>query len=157
MSGCSWISCHDLWSHKRRRFTFNGKEQTGPAIHGRTRARRHGCRVTANRDVGEPVPLIRDRNPDPRVHQRLSENRPAGSRRDHHPVRARSAVPELKSLKMYMIAYRNVGIFQENVVNRILRDVVKACKPVCATVIGEFTPRGGVYSKVTATWSKKRG
>ncbi len=36
---------------------------------------------------------------------------------------------ELKSLKMYMLAYRNLGIFQENVVNRFLRDVVKACQP----------------------------
>ena len=43
---------------------------------------------------------------------------------------------ELKSLKMYMLAYRNLGIFQENVVNRFLRDVVKACQPVEATVIG---------------------
>ena len=37
---------------------------------------------------------------------------------------------ELKSLKMYLLAYRNLGIFQENVVNRFLRDVVKAAKPV---------------------------
>ena len=51
---------------------------------------------------------------------------------------------ELKSLKMYLLAYRNLGIFQENVVNRFLRDVVKAAKPVRATVIGEFTPRGGL-------------
>lgn len=64
---------------------------------------------------------------------------------------------ELKSLKMYELAYRNVGIFQENAVNRILRDVVAACKPVSATVIGEFTPRGGLYSKITASWSKRRG
>ena len=64
---------------------------------------------------------------------------------------------ELKSLKMYSLAYRNLGIFQENVVNRFLRDVVAAAKPVSATVIGEFTPRGGIYSKMTATWSKKRG
>lgn len=64
---------------------------------------------------------------------------------------------ELKSLKMYMLAYRNLGIFQENAVNRFLQDVVKACHPVSATVIGEFTPRGGVYSKITARWSKKRG
>ena len=56
---------------------------------------------------------------------------------------------------MYMLAYRNLGIFQENVVNRFLRDVVEACKPVSATVIGEFTPRGGVYSKITASWSRK--
>ena len=64
---------------------------------------------------------------------------------------------ELKSLKMYMLAYRNLGIFQENAVNRFLQDVVKACRPVSATIIGEFTPRGGVYSKVTASWSNKRG
>ena len=63
---------------------------------------------------------------------------------------------ELKSYKMYLLAYRNLGIFQENVVNRVLRDVVKACDPVSATVIGEFAPRGGVYSKVSASWSKKR-
>lgn len=64
---------------------------------------------------------------------------------------------ELKSLKMYMLAYRNLGIFQENVVNRFLRDVVKACNPVSVSVVGEFTPRGGVYSKITASWSRKRG
>ena len=64
---------------------------------------------------------------------------------------------ELKSLKMYMLAYRNLGIFQENVVNRFLRDVVKACNPVSVSVVGEFTPRGGFYSKITASWSRKRG
>ncbi len=64
---------------------------------------------------------------------------------------------ELKSLKMYVLAYRNLGIFYENVVNRFLRDVVAACKPASATVIGEFTPRGGLHSKVTATWSKTSG
>jgi 7-cyano-7-deazaguanine reductase len=64
---------------------------------------------------------------------------------------------ELKSLKLYLLAYRNLGIFYENVVNRFLRDVVDAVKPVSATVVGEFTPRGGLQSKVTATWSKKSG
>jgi 7-cyano-7-deazaguanine reductase len=68
---------------------------------------------------------------------------------------------ELKSLKMYLLAYRNLGIFYENVVNRFLRDVVKAVQPASATVTGEFTPRGGLHSKITATWlkprSKKRG
>jgi len=63
---------------------------------------------------------------------------------------------ELKSFKMYLLAYRNLGIFQENVVNRVLRDVVNACDPVSATVVGEFTPRGGVYSKIAASWSRKR-
>jgi 7-cyano-7-deazaguanine reductase len=64
---------------------------------------------------------------------------------------------ELKSLKMYLLAYRDLGIFYENVVNRFLRDVVAATNPVWATVVGEFTPRGGLHSKVTATWSRKRG
>ena len=62
---------------------------------------------------------------------------------------------ELKSLKMYTLAYRNLGIFQENVVNRVLRDVVKACRPLEATVSGEFTPRGGVYTTIRASWSRK--
>jgi 7-cyano-7-deazaguanine reductase len=61
---------------------------------------------------------------------------------------------ELKSYKMYLLAYRDLGIFQENVVNRVLRDVVKAAKPVKATVIGEFTPRGGLSTLVTASWSR---
>ena len=64
---------------------------------------------------------------------------------------------ELKSLKMYVLAYRDLGIFQENVVNRFLRDVVAAAKPVSATVTGEFRPRGGIHTKITASWSKKRG
>jgi len=64
---------------------------------------------------------------------------------------------ELKSLKMYLLAYRNLGIFYENVVNRFLRDVVASARPVSATVVGEFTPRGGLESKITATWSRKRG
>jgi 7-cyano-7-deazaguanine reductase len=64
---------------------------------------------------------------------------------------------ELKSYKMYLNAYRDLGIFQENVVNRVLKDVVKAAKPVSATVVGEFTPRGGLSTIVTATWSRKSG
>ncbi len=63
---------------------------------------------------------------------------------------------ELKSLKMYTVAYRNLGIFQENVVNRMLADVVKAARPISATLVGEFTPRGGVYTKITASWSRSR-
>jgi 7-cyano-7-deazaguanine reductase len=62
---------------------------------------------------------------------------------------------ELKSLKMYALAYRSLGIFYENVVNRFLRDLVKACRPVSATVTGEFHPRGGIHAKVTASWSRK--
>ena len=63
---------------------------------------------------------------------------------------------ELKSLKMYTLAYRNLGIFQENVVNRVLTDVVKAADPVEATVTGEFAPRGGISTRVTATYRRKK-
>ena len=65
---------------------------------------------------------------------------------------------ELKSLKMYTLAYRNLGIFQENVVNRMLQDVVKATRPIRAELIGDFTPRGGISTKITAAYSRnKRG
>ncbi len=64
---------------------------------------------------------------------------------------------ELKSYKMYLLEYRNLGIFQENAVNRILRDVVKAANPKEATVVGDFSPRGGLGTIVTASWSRKRG
>ena len=57
---------------------------------------------------------------------------------------------ELKSLKEYITAYRNIGIFYENAVNRILRDLAAACDPVSMRVRGEFTPRGGIQSRVEA-------
>lgn len=63
---------------------------------------------------------------------------------------------ELKSLKLYTLAYRNLGIFQENIVNKFLEDVVRAAKPVKATVIGDFTPRGGISTRVTASWPRKK-
>jgi 7-cyano-7-deazaguanine reductase len=62
---------------------------------------------------------------------------------------------ELKSYKMYLLAYRNLGIFQENIVNRVLEDVVRATKPVSATVVGDFAARGGLSTLVTASWSKR--
>lgn len=61
---------------------------------------------------------------------------------------------ELKSLKMYLLGYRNLGIFYENAVNRILEDIVDACRPVQVTVIGEFNPRGGMKSIVEAHFPK---
>src|SRR5437764_13469491 len=62
---------------------------------------------------------------------------------------------ELKSFKMYTVAYRNLGIFQENVVNCFLRDIVKACSPIRITVMGDFVPRGGIGSSMKAVWSKQ--
>ncbi|MCK4646392.1 MAG: NADPH-dependent 7-cyano-7-deazaguanine reductase QueF [Candidatus Aminicenantes bacterium] len=63
---------------------------------------------------------------------------------------------ELKSLKMYLLAYRDLGIFYENAVNRILEDIVKACQPVRAVLTGEFNPRGGMKSVVEAHYPRLR-
>ena len=62
---------------------------------------------------------------------------------------------ELKSLKMYLLAFRNLGIFYENAVNRILRDVVAAARPKWCEVRGEFTPRGGLTTTVEARWPRR--
>jgi 7-cyano-7-deazaguanine reductase len=62
---------------------------------------------------------------------------------------------ELKSLKYYILGYRNLGIFYENAINRILNDLVKACRPVWATVTGEFNMRGGMKSAIEARYAKK--
>ena len=64
---------------------------------------------------------------------------------------------ELKSLKEYLQSFRNLGIFQENIVNRVLRDVVRSADPVSATVTGDFAPRGGLGTVVTAEWRRKSG
>ncbi len=57
---------------------------------------------------------------------------------------------ELKSLKLYLFDYRNRGIFYEHSINTILDDLVAACRPRRMTVVGQFTPRGGISSKITA-------
>ncbi|MGB9678224.1 MAG: preQ(1) synthase [Candidatus Ratteibacteria bacterium] len=61
-------------------------------------------------------------------------------------------VIELKSLKFYIQAYRNIGIFYENAVNRILKDIVNAAKPKWVKVKGEFNPRGGIKSIIEAKY-----
>ena len=63
---------------------------------------------------------------------------------------------ELKSLKYYILAYRSLGIFYENAVNRILDDVVRACRPKWAVVRGEFTTRGGMRTTVEARHPRGR-
>jgi 7-cyano-7-deazaguanine reductase len=62
---------------------------------------------------------------------------------------------ELKALKMYLLGYRNLGIFYENAVNRMLRDIVAAVRPVWCNVTGEFTPRGGLTTTVEARWPRR--
>src|SRR5260370_34809678 len=63
---------------------------------------------------------------------------------------------ELKALKMYLLAYRSLGIFYENAVNKILRDIVEAVRPEWCVVRGEFTPRGGLTTSVFARWPEIR-
>jgi 7-cyano-7-deazaguanine reductase len=63
---------------------------------------------------------------------------------------------ELKSFKEYLFTYRNLGIFQENIVNRVLEDVVRAAKPVWAEVRGDFRPRGGLGTVVVARWPRPK-
>jgi 7-cyano-7-deazaguanine reductase len=61
---------------------------------------------------------------------------------------------EMKSFKDYILRYRGIGIFYENAVNRILRDFVAACRPVWAEIEGEFTPRGGISTAVSARYDR---
>ena len=61
---------------------------------------------------------------------------------------------ELKSLKLYLWSYRNVGAFHEKVTNQILDDLVKACRPRYMKAIGDFYVRGGIHTVVTATHGK---
>jgi 7-cyano-7-deazaguanine reductase len=60
---------------------------------------------------------------------------------------------ELKSLKYYLLEFRNKGIFYEAVTNQILDDLVAACAPRRMTVVGDFTARGGITTRVTAEYA----
>lgn len=63
---------------------------------------------------------------------------------------------ELRSLKYYLLSYRDVGIWYEHLVNRMLEDLVKACKPRSMTIEIACNPRGGLSSTVTANYEKSR-
>jgi len=63
---------------------------------------------------------------------------------------------ELRSFKYYLLSYRNVGIYQEHAVNRILKDLVKCCKPTWMQVIADYNVRGGVHTVASVEWGKKK-
>ena len=67
----------------------------------------------------------------------------------------RKSCVELKSLKMYLLAYRSLGIFYENAVNKMLHDLVDAMRPEWCVVKGDFTPRGGLNTSVFARWPER--
>jgi len=69
--------------------------------------------------------------------------------------RPNTKIVELKSLKFYLMQYRNVGIYYEHVVNRILDDLVAALSPKFMDVTGDFTSRGGIDTTVRATFGEK--
>ena len=62
---------------------------------------------------------------------------------------------ELKSFKLYLVAFRNVGIFHEHIVNKILDDFVAACRPRWAKVEATVNPRGGITTTVAAEYQMK--
>lgn len=59
---------------------------------------------------------------------------------------------ELKSLKLYLFSFRDRGIFYEHSINTMLDDLVGACQPRRIRVVGQFTPRGGISSRITAQY-----
>ena len=59
-------------------------------------------------------------------------------------------IVELKSLKLYAVKFRTLGIFHEHVTNKILDDFIKACKPKSIDITGDFNPRGGVKTVITS-------
>ena len=64
---------------------------------------------------------------------------------------------ELKSLKYYLLSYRDVGIVQEHAANRILNDLVAVCQPRSMKVTLDYKVRGGLHTAVTVEYSKDRG
>jgi 7-cyano-7-deazaguanine reductase len=63
---------------------------------------------------------------------------------------------ELKSLKLYLFGFRDRGIFYEHVVNTILDDLTASCQPRKMKVVGQFNPRGGITSRITAVYEASR-
>ena len=57
-------------------------------------------------------------------------------------------IVELKSLKLYVVKFRNLGIFHEHVTNKIIDDFKRACNPYSISVHGDFHPRGGIKTDV---------
>ncbi len=64
-------------------------------------------------------------------------------------------VIELRSFKYYLFSYRNVGIFQEHLVNRLLEDLVRCCKPKWVEVVTDYHIRGGIHTVASREWGKR--
>jgi len=92
------------------------------------------------------------------VHPEFTSLCPRTGLPDYGTVRIRyvpeKLIVELKSLKYYFLQYRNTGIFYESLTKLILKHLVKKVHPVEMTVEAEFTPRGGLTTKVVSTYKK---
>ncbi|MFQ5381886.1 MAG: NADPH-dependent 7-cyano-7-deazaguanine reductase QueF, partial [Dehalococcoidia bacterium] len=64
---------------------------------------------------------------------------------------------ELRSFKYYLFAFRDRGIFYEQLVNKVRDDIVEAVSPRRLTVVGDFRPRGGIAARVTSSFDRDRG
>jgi len=64
-------------------------------------------------------------------------------------------IVELKSLKYYLLQYRNVGVFYEHLINVILDHLIEKVNPKTMTITGFFTPRGGIQTNVAATYNQE--
>jgi len=62
---------------------------------------------------------------------------------------------ELKSFKMYTIFFRNVGIFHEHLINKMLEDFVSSVKPRWVKITGTFNPRGGITTTISAQYKSR--
>jgi len=127
------------------------------SLHSRTRQRWVGSCFSRDRNLAEPVPGYEIVIDDPE----FTSVCPKTGLPDFGKIEIRY-VPdrlclELKSLKEYLQSYRNLGIFQENIVNQVLNDVVRWAKPVWAEVKGDFRPRGGISTVVVARWPRAKG
>lgn len=69
----------------------------------------------------------------------------------------RRHIVELRSFKYYLLSYRNVGIYQEHVVNRLLNDLVRCCRPKWMQVVADYNIRGGVHTVASVEWGKRSG
>ena len=59
-------------------------------------------------------------------------------------------IVELKSLKLYIVKFRNIGVFHEHVTNQIMDDFIKSCHPKTIEVVGDFNPRGGIKTIISS-------
>ena len=68
----------------------------------------------------------------------------------------RTVCVELRSFKYYLLSYRSVGIYQEHLVNRMLDDLVRCCRPKWMQIMADYKIRGGIHTVVTRQTGKRR-